>query len=61
MTCSRPVVLAILGAVAASGAATSAAPPALDARVESAVSKLSPQMVEIRHRIHQNPEVGTIG
>src|SRR5260370_24323179 len=44
---SRPVAL-----VAAAG------PPSLDARVDAAVKGAAPEAVEIRHRLHQNPELG---
>jgi amidohydrolase len=38
--------------------ALAAAPAARDARVTELVAKLAPAIVEIRHDIHQNPELG---
>jgi amidohydrolase len=35
-----------------------AGPPPLDARVDAAVLRVAPEAVEIRHRLHQNPELG---
>src|SRR5689334_12610536 len=35
-----------------------AGPPSLDARVDAAVQRVAPEAVEIRHRLHQNPELG---
>ena len=35
-----------------------AATQALDTQVADAVERLAPQMIEYRHRIHQNPELG---
>jgi len=44
----------------AASAASAASPPAaspLDARIDQEARKVAPQIVEIRHRIHQNPEL----
>src|SRR6202035_1653261 len=30
----------------------------LESRIDSAVARLAPEIVEVRHRIHQNPELG---
>jgi amidohydrolase len=30
----------------------------LDAQVDRAVARIAPEMIEVRHRIHQNPELG---
>jgi amidohydrolase len=38
--------------------AAGAAPPSLDTRVEAAVQRFAPEAIEIRHRLHQNPELG---
>jgi amidohydrolase len=51
-----------LALTALSGPAVSAAasPPAaspLDARIDQEAQKVAPQIVELRHRIHQNPEL----
>jgi len=35
-----------------------AGPPSLDARVDAAVQRFAPEAVEIRHQVHQNPELG---
>src|ERR1700740_403912 len=35
-----------------------AGPPPLDARVDAAVLRVAPEAVEVRHRLHQNPELG---
>jgi amidohydrolase len=51
---------AALGALALpAGAQTAPAPPvdALDARIDREVARLAPQIVEIRHQLHQNPEL----
>jgi amidohydrolase len=53
-------VLAVAAALAASPAARPAAPAAdpLAAKIDQAVARVTPEIVEIRHRIHQNPELG---
>jgi amidohydrolase len=51
--------LAGMPALAATAATTvPAAPGPLDAQVERAVARFAPEMVEVRHKIHQNPELG---
>jgi len=32
--------------------------PSLDGRVDAAVQRFAPEAIEIRHRVHQNPELG---
>ena len=39
-------------------AAGAPSPGALDERIEQAVARVTPEIVQIRHRIHQNPELG---
>ena len=48
----RPLILALLPAVLAAPLS------AQDARVDQAVARVTPQITEIRHQIHQNPELG---
>lgn len=50
--CLVPVALAL-------ASAAFAAPPAgdLDARIDREAEKVAPRMIELRHRIHQNPEL----
>jgi amidohydrolase len=53
----RPLLAALL--LAAGGAQrTWAAPPVPDREVAAAVERVAPEAVELRHRIHQNPELG---
>ncbi len=40
-----------------SGSPTSNAGSALDARIDQEAQKVAPRLVEVRHRIHQNPEL----
>jgi len=40
------------------GAAAAQAPAAVDPRVAAAVTRLTPQITELRHTLHQNPELG---
>ncbi len=49
-----------LAAPAAALGATAGHPPAgpLDAEVDRAVARIAPEMVAVRHTIHQNPELG---
>lgn len=47
-----PVALVLLVLPLAAGAQD------LSARIDQAVQRLAPEMVEIRHRLHQNPELG---
>jgi amidohydrolase len=55
--CWRTACLATLAL--ALGSAALAAPPAggLDARIDQEAEKVAPRMIELRHRIHQNPEL----
>jgi len=53
----RPTV-ALLALAALGPRAVSAAAPSFDARVDAAVQKIAPAMIEARHEIHQNPELG---
>jgi amidohydrolase len=59
MPCSpRPVRLALAALVFLSWpAAAQPAGDALSARIDQAVERLAPQIVELRHQIHQNPEL----
>jgi len=53
------VALVGLGVVALPVRAADAAEPgAFDQQIEQAVEQIAPEMVQIRHRIHQNPELG---
>jgi amidohydrolase len=58
--CWRTACLATVAL--ALGSAALAAPPAskgggLDARIDQETEKVAPRMIELRHRIHQNPEL----
>src|SRR5262245_30221547 len=56
-----PPRVAALSLVAVLASPSLAAPPKasdLGARIDREVEKVTPEMVEIRHRIHQNPELG---
>ena len=55
---SGGLLAGIVVLLASPEAATRAPAPARDAKVDAAVQKLAPAMVEARHRIHQNPELG---
>ncbi len=46
------------GGLAPAAPAAAAAPADLHARIDAAVAAAAPEMVELRHRIHQNPELG---
>jgi len=48
--------LAPAGVLGAAPPATPAGP--LDAAVDRAVARIAPEMIEVRHKIHQNPELG---
>src|SRR6185295_14145471 len=56
----RHVAAVVLLAVLATGPAVAAPPKGADlgARVDQEVAKIAPSMIEIRHTIHQNPELG---
>jgi amidohydrolase len=49
----------LAGALLLGGAlgARAAAPPSFDARVDAGVQRFAPEAVEIRHQLHQNPEL----
>jgi amidohydrolase len=50
---------AALGALALPAAAQTGAPgQEIDQRIDREAERLAPQIIEIRHRIHQNPELG---
>jgi amidohydrolase len=50
---------AALGALALPAAAQTGSPDqGLDQRIDREVERVAPQIVELRHRIHQNPELG---
>jgi len=53
-------LLALVFSVSPVFAATkaAAAPGGLDARIDQAVERLTPALIEVRHKIHQNPELG---
>jgi len=53
---SAPLLCLSLAGVPA--LAAPAAPGPLDAQVDRAVARIAPEMIEVRHRIHQNPELG---
>src|SRR5436309_11841032 len=66
--CSAWIALLAL-AFAATPAAAKAGSPAgktgaaggvgsLDARIDQAVERITPALIEVRHKIHQNPELG---
>jgi amidohydrolase len=53
-----PFVLSLgFGALPATGAPAGNATGALDARIDQEAQKVAPQLIELRHRIHQNPEL----
>jgi amidohydrolase len=52
------VVILVTGVVLRAAFAAAAGPPSRDARVDAAVLRVAPEAVEIRHRLHQNPELG---
>jgi amidohydrolase len=62
--CRALAALAVLGASTGAGLAqpsqTAKAAPAdaLDARIDREVERLAPELIEVRHRLHQNPELG---
>jgi amidohydrolase len=47
----------VLALTASSASAASPAGSPLDARIDQEAQKVAPQLVELRHRIHQNPEL----
>src|SRR6185369_10416517 len=53
-------LLALVFSVSPVFAATKAADVggSLDARIDQAVERLTPALIEVRHKIHQNPELG---
>jgi amidohydrolase len=55
---SGGLLAGIVVLLASPEAATRAPAPARDAKVDAAVQKLAPAIVEARQRIHQNPELG---
>src|SRR5262249_52753447 len=60
--CWRTARLAIVALAMGSAAAFAASPAAggggdLDARVDREAERVAPRMIELRHRIHQNPEL----
>jgi amidohydrolase len=55
---STIVILGLLGGAGPAAAAPPATRPAVDARVEQLVERFAAEAIEVRHRIHQNPELG---
>jgi amidohydrolase len=57
--CLATVALALVPAAFAASPAPAPAGPAggLDARIDQEAEKVAPRMIELRHRIHQNPEL----
>src|SRR6266446_6170974 len=57
---SNRVAVAILltGVVLPVALLAGAGAPSLDGRVDAAVQRCAPEAIEIRHRVHQNPELG---
>src|SRR4030095_10859751 len=51
----RTALLVLLALAASPGWAQKAG--GLDARIEQEVQRVTPQIVELRHKIHQNPEL----
>ena len=51
-------VAGLLGAAGSALPARGAEAGAFDAQIAQAVEQVAPEMVQIRHRIHQNPELG---
>jgi amidohydrolase len=49
---------AVASAAVSAQAGAPGTPSALDGRIDREVERLAPQIVDIRHRIHQNPELG---
>src|SRR3954454_18583536 len=48
--------LALAAPIAAAEASPTSGP--LDAQVDRAIARLAPEMIEVRHQIHHNPELG---
>jgi len=53
----RTAPLALVLALAALPAAAQKAESALDARVDQEAQRVTPQIIELRHKVHQNPEL----
>lgn len=58
MNNSRAFAILAVGVSLPGALVAAAGPPSLDARVDAAVQRAAPGAVEIRHRLHQNPELG---
>jgi amidohydrolase len=58
--CCAWIVLGVLGALGVSGMPAAADSPIderIDARIDREVDRLAPQLIELRHRLHQDPEL----
>src|SRR6266705_1756695 len=58
MTNMRSFMILLTGVTLPVALLAGAGPPSLDGRVDAAVQRFAPQAVEIRHQVHQNPELG---
>src|SRR5437879_11285922 len=58
MTNMRSFMILLTGVSLPVALAAGAGTPSLDGRVDAAVQRFAPEAIEIRHRVHQNPELG---